>query len=98
MYKRQGLVLTNGHGIALIVQGAVCTAAVTGEELVPNCNALPVSYTHLDVYKRQLQSIQQAGRTVGKDVYLVGVDALVEAVQNVVDGNMTCLLYTSRCV
>ena len=35
------------------------------------------------------QSIQQAGRTVGKDVYLVGVDALVEAVQNVVDGNMT---------
>ena len=36
-----------------------------------------------------LQSIQQAGRTVGKDVYLVGVDALSEAVQNVVDGNMT---------
>ena len=36
-----------------------------------------------------LQSIQQAGRTVGKDIYLVGVDALVEAVQNVVDGNMT---------
>lgn len=36
-----------------------------------------------------LQSLQQAGRTVGKDVYLVGVDALAEAVQNVVDGNMT---------
>ena len=36
-----------------------------------------------------LQSIQQAGRTVGKDIYLVGVDALSEAVQNVVDGNMT---------
>ena len=36
-----------------------------------------------------LQSIQQANRTVGKDIYLVGVDALVEAVQNVVDGNMT---------
>ena len=36
-----------------------------------------------------LQSLQQAGRTVGKDVYLVGVDALSEAVQNVVDGNMT---------
>ena len=31
----------------------------------------------------------KAGRTVGKDVYLVGVDALSEAVQNVVDGNMT---------
>ena len=36
-----------------------------------------------------LQSIEQAGRTVGKDIYLVGVDALSEAVQNVVDGNMT---------
>ena len=36
---------------------------------------------------------------------LVGVDALAEAVQDVLDGNMTgtvlnddCLLYTSRCV
>ena len=36
-----------------------------------------------------LQSIQQAGRTVGKDIYLVGVDALAEAVQGVLDGNMT---------
>ena len=36
-----------------------------------------------------LQSIQQAGRTVGKDIYLVVVDALAEAVQDVLDGNMT---------
>lgn len=36
-----------------------------------------------------LQSIQQASRTVGKDIYLVGVDALAEAVQDVLDGNMT---------
>ena len=36
-----------------------------------------------------LQSIQQANRTVGKDIYLVGVDALSEAVQDVLDGNMT---------
>lgn len=36
-----------------------------------------------------LQSIEQAGRTVGKDIYLVGVDALAEAVQDVVDGKMT---------
>lgn len=36
-----------------------------------------------------LQSIQQANRTVGKDIYLVGVDALAEAVQDVLDGNMT---------
>ena len=36
-----------------------------------------------------LQSIQQAGRTVGTDIYLVGVDALPDAVQAVIDGNMT---------
>lgn len=36
-----------------------------------------------------LQSIEQAGRVVGEDIYLVGVDALAEAVQNVVDGKMT---------
>ena len=36
-----------------------------------------------------LQSIEQAGRKVGEDIYLVGVDALKEAVQNVVDGKMT---------
>lgn len=36
-----------------------------------------------------LQSIAQAGRVVGEDIYLVGVDALAEAVQNVVDGKMT---------
>lgn len=29
-----------------------------------------------------LQAIQAAGRTVGKDIYLVGVDALTDAVQN----------------
>ena len=36
-----------------------------------------------------LQSIQQVGRTVGTDIYLVGVDALADAVQAVMDGNMT---------
>lgn len=36
-----------------------------------------------------LQAIQAAARTVGKDIYLVGVDALTDAVQNIVDGNFT---------
>lgn len=36
-----------------------------------------------------LQAIQAAGRTVGKDIYLVGVDALTDAVQNIVDGKFT---------
>lgn len=36
-----------------------------------------------------LQSIQAAGRTVNEDIYLVGVDALDAALNEVVAGNMT---------
>ena len=36
-----------------------------------------------------LQAIQAAGRTVGTDIYLVGVDALEEACQNVLAGTQT---------
>ena len=36
-----------------------------------------------------LQAIEAAGRKVGQDIYLVGVDALEEAVQAVADGRMT---------
>ncbi len=36
-----------------------------------------------------LQSIQSANRTVGKDIYLVGVDALAEVCQHVADGKVT---------
>ena len=36
-----------------------------------------------------LQAIDAAGRKVGTDIYLVGVDALTEAVQNVTEGTMT---------
>ena len=34
-----------------------------------------------------LQAIEAAGRTVGEDIYLVGVDALTEALENVLAGN-----------
>ena len=36
-----------------------------------------------------LQAIEAAGRKVGQDIYLVGVDALEEAVQAVADGRLT---------
>ena len=36
-----------------------------------------------------LQSIQAAGRTVNEDIYLVGVDALDAALNEVENGNMT---------
>ena len=36
-----------------------------------------------------LQAIEAAGRKVNEDIYLVGVDALTEVVQNITDGKMT---------
>ena len=36
-----------------------------------------------------LQSIQAAGRKVNEDIYLVGVDALDAALNEVMNGNMT---------
>jgi len=43
-----------------------------------------------------LQAIQSAGRTVGKDIYLVGVDALTEVVQGVIDGNFTGTVFNDH--
>lgn len=40
-----------------------------------------------------LEAIQAAGRTVGKDIYLVGVDALKEACEDVIAGTMTGTVY-----
>ena len=43
-----------------------------------------------------LAAIQAAGRTVGEDIYLVGVDALTECVQNVMDGKMTGTVFNDH--
>lgn len=43
-----------------------------------------------------LQAIEAAGRTVNKDVYLVGVDALTEAVQNVLDDKQTGTVFNDH--
>jgi methyl-galactoside transport system substrate-binding protein len=43
-----------------------------------------------------LQSIQAAGRTVGEDIYLVGVDALSEALEDVVAGTMTGTVFNDH--
>ena len=47
----------------------------------------PVSYTHLDVYKRQVQSVGLAEAMAQACSYL-----------GIVDDSKGCLLYTSRCV
>ncbi|WP_349947830.1 galactose ABC transporter substrate-binding protein [Lacrimispora sp. BS-2] len=43
-----------------------------------------------------LQAIEAAGRTVNKDIYLVGVDALTEAVQNVLDEKQTGTVFNDH--
>jgi len=43
-----------------------------------------------------LQSIEAAGRTVGKDIYLVGVDALTEALEDVIAGKMTGTVFNDH--
>ena len=43
-----------------------------------------------------LQAIQAADRTVGEDIFLVGVDALTEAVQNVIDGTFTGTVFNDH--
>ena len=56
--------------------------------------AAPVSYTHLDVYKRQAYAMQtQSGWLTLSDQFkiLAGGSAQPEE-------RKTCLLYTSRCV
>ena len=43
-----------------------------------------------------LQAIEAAGRKVNEDIYLVGVDALTEAVQNVIDGKQSGTVFNNH--
>ena len=54
-------------------------------------NITPVSYTHLDVYKRQVHARMVVF------VYIRGQLEL-QGIHRIDDDMLTCLLYTSRCV
>ena len=43
-----------------------------------------------------LQSIEAAGRKVGEDIFLVGVDALSEALEDVIAGTMTGTVFNDH--
>lgn len=66
-----------------------------GQELVQNAlsqfgSDIEVVFCNNDAMALgALQAIQSAGRSVGKDIFLVGVDALPEVVQDVIDGTIT---------
>ena len=59
-----------------------------------------VSYTHLDVYKRQIMGIAEGDITYALDAEgtLAGLMGGVVITETVFDYPGICLLYTSRCV
>ena len=75
---------------------------VKGAELVANSlsqygNDIEVVFCNNDAMALgALQSIQSAGRTVGKDIYLVGVDALTEVVEKVISGEITGTVFNDH--
>ena len=71
------------------------TQSITTTRLLRALTMSAVSYTHLDVYKRQLKGTAPALSSANKSGGYYGVQII--ATDNA--GNeTTCLLYTSRCV
>lgn len=74
----------------------------TAQQLVANSlsqngNDIEVVFCNNDAMALgALQSIEAAGRTVGEDIYLVGVDALTEALDNVASGKMTGTVFNDH--
>lgn len=73
-----------------------------GQQIVANAlsaygNDIEVVFCNNDAMALgALQAIQTAGRTVGKDIYLVGVDALTEALEDVIAGTMTGTVFNDH--
>ncbi|MCQ2508381.1 MAG: substrate-binding domain-containing protein, partial [Dorea sp.] len=73
-----------------------------GQELV--ANALSQNGTEIEVVfcnndamaLGALQAIQTANRTVGEDIFLVGVDALTEVVEDVINGTITGTVFNDH--
>ena len=73
-----------------------------GQEIVANAltahgDAVEVVFCNNDAMALgALQAIETAGRKVGEDILLLGVDALTEALQNVQDGKMTGTVFNDH--
>ncbi len=73
-----------------------------GQELVANSlaqngNDIEVVFCNNDAMALgALESIKAAGRTVGTDIYLVGVDALTEVVEDVINGSITGTVFNDH--
>lgn len=70
---------------------------ITANALTANGDALEVVFCNNDAMALgAAQAIEAAGRTVGEDIYLVGVDALTDALEKVVDGTMTGTVFNDH--
>ena len=86
MYKRQGHNRAGDHRLLSAMAGEL------GYELIVVDKIKAVSYTHLDVYKRQVE-IKAISREAGSRTKIA-----VWSNDPNVDPVGACLLYTSRCV
>lgn len=70
---------------------------ITANALTAQGNDIDVVFCNNDAMALgALQAIEAAGRTVGKDIYLVGVDALTEALEDVQNGKMTGTVFNDH--
>ena len=70
---------------------------LVANSLAKNGNDVEVVFCNNDAMALgALQAIQAAGRTVGTDIYLVGVDALSEALELVQSGEMTGTVFNDH--
>ena len=70
---------------------------ITGNALAQHGAKIDVVFCNNDAMALgALPAIESAGRKVNEDLYLVGVDALTEAVQNVIDGKQTGTVFNNH--
>lgn len=70
---------------------------ITANALTANGDAVEVVFCNNDAMALgAAQAISAAGRTVGEDIYLVGVDALTDALEKVVSGEMTGTVFNDH--
>lgn len=70
---------------------------LVANSLAANGNDIEVVFCNNDAMALgALQAIQAAGRTVNTDIYLVGVDALSEALEDVIAGTMTGTVFNDH--
>lgn len=70
---------------------------ITANALTAHGDAVEVVFCNNDAMALgAAQAIEAAGRTIGEDIYLVGVDALTDALEKIVEGQMTGTVFNDH--